>query len=278
MATTDDRRLARFVFLLTIPIALVSCGLWLDDEARIERARVALDNQQYSAAIIDLKNVLRNTPDSAVARKLLGLALAANGDPDGAEKELQLALDLGQPLAEFRVALVQARLATGQPEQALHIADPAAAADDAQAFRLWLYRGDAQADLDEVADALRSYEQAGALNIDKATAMLRAVEIYWGAGNLGDAKTFTESALLNDPGNVDAHLTLGEILLEMGDPQAAEETLTNALSVLWLDPEDRGYLLESLTDAHLAQGDVGAARKTSDQVAGGSTRIPSSSR
>jgi len=222
MASINYRRLGRQIFLLTFPIALISCGLWLDDEARIARARVALDNQQYSAAIIDLKNVLQNTPDNAAARKLLGLALSANGEPEAAEEDLQRALELGQPLEELRVA---------------------------------------------AADALRSYQQAEELNIDKATALLRAVELYWGAGNLRDAKMFTELALLEDPGNIDGHLTLGAILLDIGNAQAAEETLTSALTTLQLDPVDRGYLLETLIETYLAQGDVGAAREASNQVA-----------
>jgi tetratricopeptide (TPR) repeat protein len=236
VATTNAARSSRLALVLTLPIVIVACGLWLDDEARIERAQVALDNQQYSAAVIDLKTVLRKAPDNAVARKLLGRALAASGEFEAAEKHLQRALDQGQPLDDFRLVLAEARLGTGQPEQALDIADPTAAADDKEAFFLWLYRGDAQAELGGIVDALRSYEQAERLDIDKATALLRAAELYWGAGNLGDAKAFTESALLDDPGNLDAHLTLGAILLELENWQEAEEKLTHTLTALPLDP------------------------------------------
>ena len=59
-------------------------------------------------AIIDLKNVLRSTPHNGRARKLLGLALAATYDFEAAEKELRRALELGEPLNEFRVVLAEA--------------------------------------------------------------------------------------------------------------------------------------------------------------------------
>lgn len=267
MATTSAARSSRLALILTLPIVIVACGLWLGDEARIARAQVALDNQQYSAAIIDLKTVLQNAPDNAVARKLLGRALAASGEFEAAEKHLQRALEQGQPLDDFRTALAEAWLGTGQPERALVIADPTAAADDKEAFLLWLYRGDAQAELGGTVDALRNYENAAHLNIDKATALLRAAELYWGAGNLRDAKTFTESALLDDPGNLDAHLTLGAILFDLENWQEAERKLSQMLMALQLDPMDRGYVLASLAEAHLAQDDVAAARQASDRVA-----------
>ncbi|MGI9235435.1 MAG: tetratricopeptide repeat protein [Woeseiaceae bacterium] len=267
MATSNAARSSRLLLVLSLTLALVACGLWLDDEAMIERAQVALDNEQYSAAIIDLKAVLQNAPDNAAARKLLGRALAASGEFEAAENHLQRALDQGQPLDEFRLALAEARLETGQAEQALVIADPTAAADDKEAFYLWLYRGDAQAELGGIVDALRSYEQAKHLDIDKAMALLRAAEIYWNAGNLEDAKAFTELALVDDPDNLDAHLTLGPILLEMEKPKEAEEKLTHTLTALQLDPEDRGYILGSLVEAHLAQENVAAAREASERVA-----------
>jgi len=267
VTSSDNGHLRRLAIFLVIQVSVVSCGLGLDDDARMMRAQAALDSEQYPAAVIDLKSVLRNTPDNALARKLLGLALTANGEPEAAEKELQRALELGQPLSGFRVALAEARLATGQAELALDIADPDAAADDHEAFLLWLYRGDAQADLGEAADALRSYQQAEDLNIDKATALLRAVELYWGADELEVAKGYSETALQHDPANVDAHLTLGAILLDMDNPQGAEETLTRAVTTVQADAVDEGYLLAYLTEAHLAQADVAAARDTASQVA-----------
>ena len=151
-----------------MPLAIAACGYWLDDEVKVERARVALENQQYSAAIIDAKSVLLNAPDNAVARVVLGRALAANGEFEAAESHLQQALVQGQPIDDFRVALAQARLMTGQPEQALMIADPSAAANEKEALLLWLYRGDALADLGKSADALRG--DSGALrSVDSST-------------------------------------------------------------------------------------------------------------
>ncbi len=245
---------------ILLPITMAACGLWLDDEAKIERSRLALEGQQYSAVILDMKNVLQESPDNAVARNLLGRALAASGDLAGAENQLRRALELGQPLEDFRIAFAEALVATGKLQQALDIADPTAAANDREAALLWLYRGDAQAGLGNVAEALRSYQQAQRLGGHEAEALLRAAELYWGAGNFKDARAFAESALLTEPGNLDAHLTFVAILMELRRWQEAEDKLNRALSELQLDPFDGGYVLAALAEVHLAQDDIAAAR------------------
>ena len=267
MANTDARYLARLALILTLSAATASCGLWLDDEARMQRARDALENEEYSAAIIDLKNLLQKTPDDPVARKLLGLALVANGAPEDAEKELRLALQMGQPLDEMRVALAEAYVATGQPDLALEIAEPGLAGDEREMFYLWLYRGDALAQLGRAANALRSFEQAAALNIDKATALVRAAEIYWDSGSLRDALSYAEQAVLEDPDSIDGRLTLSGIYLDMEEPQSAEETLLGIPVTAQYGPVDQGYVFYYLSEARLAQGDPDAARHALGRVA-----------
>jgi len=267
VANTDARWPARLALILTLSIVTVSCGLWLDDEARVQRARDALENEQYAAAIIDLKNVLRNNPDNVVARKLLGLTFMANGDPEDAEKELRVALELGIPLDEIRIALAEAYVATGKSELALEIAQPGQAGDATEAFLLWLIRGDAQADLGRSVNALRSFEQAAALDTDNATVLLRVAEIYWNAGNLQDASRYAEKAILDDPDNVDGQLTLSGIYLDMKNPQLARETLLNIPVTAQHNSTDQGYILYYLSEAYLAEGDKDAARRALDRAA-----------
>lgn len=252
---------------LTLPLLAVACGFLMDDEAKIERARAALGAQQYSAAIIDAKSVLLNAPENAVAWELLGRSLAANGEFEAAEEHLQRALDLGRPLNDFRLALVQARLETGQAKRALAIADPAQAADDGEAFYLWLYRGDAQYELDKTVDALRSYERAEQMFVDNASARLRAAELFWNEGNFPAAEELTKSALLDDPANLDAHLTLVAILMDRQAWQEAKEQLDHLLATLQLQPMSEGYVLAALAESCLALGEVVAARAATDRVA-----------
>ena len=256
-ATARASWLTRVLFLT---MAVVACGPWLGDEARIERAREAFDDQQYAAAIIDTKSVLMHAPDNVAARVLLG-------DFEAAESHLLKALEQGQPIDPIRVVLLQTWLMTGQPERALAIADPAAATDTGEAFFIWLYRGDALADTGSTADALRAYQQAERLSVDTATARLRAAELYWGEGNLADARTFAESALSDDPENFSAHLTLGAILLDAGNWQEAQAALTRANADLPLDDESRGYVLAYLAQVHIEQGNLAAAREAVDRVA-----------
>lgn len=253
--------------LFLVGLTISACGLGLDDDDRIVRAQAAFEEQEYVAAIIDLKTVIQNSPENAQARMMLGLAQAANGDLVSAASQFQRAFDLGQPLADYRVPFAEALLATGQPERVLEIADPIAATNDAEAFELFLLRGDALLEFGAIVDALRSFAQAKDLNIDNASALLRSVEVFWGQENFRDAREFADRAVADDSANIDAQLTLGAILLDMSESRRAENVFRNGLSTLQLNAEERGYFLSYLAEAHLAQGDLSAARTAAEQVA-----------
>ena len=265
--TIPDLKLVPLSVLFLVALTISACGLALDDDDRMVRAQAAFEEQEYVAAIIDLKTVIQNSPENAQARMMLGLAQAADGDLVSAASQFQKAFDLGQPLADYRVPFAEALLATGQPERVLEIADPIAAINDAEAFELFLLRGDALLESGAIVGALRSFAQAKELNIDNASAFLRSAEVYWGQGNLRDAREFADRAVADDSANIDAQLTLGAILLDMSESRRAENVFRNGLSTLQLNAEERGYFLSYLAEAHLAQGDLSAARTAAEQVA-----------
>ena len=257
---------ARPAVLTAILLLLSSCGVALDDDARMERARVAYEEARYAATIVDTKTVLRNTPSDTQARALLGRALAENGEFEEALRHLEQALEEGHPLGDFHLQLVAARLYSGQAESALAIAEPETATDDFEAFRLWIYRGDAQFELGLIVDALRSYAEADGLYVDSSKARIRAAEVHWYQGNFDAARNFVEGALEEEPDNVDAVLMLGDILAETERWSTAEQVLTDALNELTLDSLSEGYLHASLVQVFLASGDVNAARRAVERV------------
>ncbi|MDP2263603.1 MAG: PEP-CTERM system TPR-repeat protein PrsT [Hydrogenophaga sp.] len=88
-----------------------------DPQKMLESARTYLDKDDQAAAIIQLKNALQENPELAEARFLLGKALWLNGDPVGAETELQKAQDLGHPGDELTTLLVRTRVAQAKYRQ-----------------------------------------------------------------------------------------------------------------------------------------------------------------
>ncbi|MFZ2857304.1 XrtA/PEP-CTERM system TPR-repeat protein PrsT [Acidovorax sp.] len=82
------------VATLAVALLVSACGSGNPD-ALMASAQDYLARNDAPAAIIQLKNVLKDHPDSAKARLLLGQALQLSGDMAGAETEFRKAQDLG---------------------------------------------------------------------------------------------------------------------------------------------------------------------------------------
>jgi putative PEP-CTERM system TPR-repeat lipoprotein len=75
---------------------LVACSQQSSDEYMM-RAKAAIDKNDNDAAVIELKNAIRQAPDIAEARFLLGQVYLKQGAYKFAEKELAKALELNYP-------------------------------------------------------------------------------------------------------------------------------------------------------------------------------------
>ncbi|WP_027994468.1 XrtA/PEP-CTERM system TPR-repeat protein PrsT [Simplicispira psychrophila] len=104
--------------IATLAVALLAsaCGRSSPDEL-MASAETYLNRQDAPAAIIQLKNALQVSPDSARARFLLGQALQASGDVAGAETEYKKAQKLGYAPEEVIPPLANALLLQGNYSQ-----------------------------------------------------------------------------------------------------------------------------------------------------------------
>ncbi len=133
----------------------------------------ALSYQQQGepkSAIIQLKNLLREEPDNAEARLLLGTLYLQTGQYQGAEKELKRAKTLqsqdpGLALLLGRSLLGQRRFSEAR-EQLLGL-DPD---DPAQAAERWLLLGHSYSALRQLDQAEQAYRQAETLAVTTASA------------------------------------------------------------------------------------------------------------
>ena len=117
----DYTRLSK-ILPLALTILIVGCAP--KGEALYARAEKSLGKGDVRAAIIDLKALIQTEPQNGKARALLGIAMLANGDPSGAEIELQKAADLGAPKDMLLVPNCRVLLAKGEPEKVLEGCKP----------------------------------------------------------------------------------------------------------------------------------------------------------
>lgn len=177
-----------------------------------------------AAAIPELKRHLVLAPDDAPARVRLGEALLAEGDAEGAVRQLERALQADPEAEGLWLVLARALEATGRPGRA------------ASALREHLRRhpDDAQvhgslAELLQIGafydEALRHAEQAAALLFgqkDAVPAILRAVELCRAKGLEERALLHLSRALRASPGEPRLLFALRALYIDLGD----EESLT----------------------------------------------------
>jgi putative PEP-CTERM system TPR-repeat lipoprotein len=95
-------------------VALTACTAEKSVKDSLADAEAALAQNETATLFIEAKRALQSDPESAPARRLLGLALLRSGDAVGAEAALRRALKLGQPTEQTVPALASSLLAQGQ--------------------------------------------------------------------------------------------------------------------------------------------------------------------
>lgn len=185
------------------PIATLLCAVLIvsgcgreNSENLLASAKEYLAKKDDKAAVIQLKNVLQDKPDSAEARFLLGRALLQGGDAKAAAIELQKALDLKYPAEQAVPLLAQALVAAY----------------------------DHRAVLAKFADASLPQPQANAdLKVAVATA-------HAGKGERDKARAALQAALRAVPGHAAALVLEARLDAAAGKPDQALATLDRVLA------------------------------------------------
>ena len=222
-----------FVPAATLAMALLvsACGSDSPD-ALLASAQDYLSRNDAPAAIIQLKNVLKDRPDSAKARLLLGQALQATGDIAGAETEFRKAQDLGAAPDEVVPQLAQALLLGKQfgkittDYALLQLASaPAQASLKTTVAIAWLRQGQE--------DKFRaSIDQALKAKADHVPALIELVRASAQRGNIDEALAGLDKIPRQSSGADEAHKLRGDLLLYgKRDMDAAMVAYRDALQV-----------------------------------------------
>ena len=222
-----------FVPAATLAMALLvsACGSDSPD-ALLASAQDYLSRNDAPAAIIQLKNVLKDRPDSAKARLLLGQALQATGDIAGAETEFRKAQDLGAAPDEVVPQLAQALLLGKQfgkittDYALLQLASaPAQASLKTTVAIAWLRQGQEE-------KFRASIDQALKAKADHVPALIELVRASAQRGNIDEALAGLDKIPRQSSGADEAHKLRGDLLLYgKRDMDAAMVAYRDALQV-----------------------------------------------
>ena len=254
-----------FVPAATLAMALLvsACGSDSPD-ALLASAQDYLSRNDAPAAIIQLKNVLKDRPDSAKARLLLGQALQATGDIAGAETEFRKAQDLGAAPDEVVPQLAQALLLGKQfgkittDYALLQLASaPAQASLKTTVAIAWLRQGQEEKFRASIDEALKA-------KADHVPALIELVRASAQRGNIDEALAGLDKIPRQSSGADEAHKLRGDLLLYgKRDMDAAMVAYREALQVNPSYLEGQAAVVQLL----LLQGKTEAAAEALQRLA-----------
>ena len=237
---------------------MVSACSGENPDALVASAQDYLSRNDVPAAIIQLKNALKANPNSAKARLMLGQALLASGDAEGAITEFTKAKDQGIPADEVVPQLVQALLQGRQfSKVTTEFASQQLGNEEAQAALkthmavAWLGQGERNKARESANEALKA-------KADYAPALLQLARISAAGGDLDGALAGLEKVSRQSAVAPEALKLRGDLLLY--GKQDREGALAAYQDALKIDPaykEGQAGLIELL----LVQGKIDAAEK-----------------
>jgi tetratricopeptide (TPR) repeat protein len=228
-----------------------------DTPALLARAQIALDGRDPGSAIIDLRTVLRDQPDSPRVVASLADAHVANSEPALAREAIGKAIDLFPKNADLRLVLVDFLVQTNDIPGAAKAIDDAVKALPAN-FRLLDRKAVFEAAQRKWAAAEITASQINAAFPDNGTGYFRQGQIYYGQGKLDKAAGAFEQALKKSPRELPILIGLVNVLAEQGKREAAMSHIATALTAQPANPmlhilQGEGYVsLRKPADAERA--------------------------
>jgi cellulose synthase operon protein C len=214
------------------------------------RAGIEMDENNFDAAISDLRTVQRDSPDAAGASYMLAMAHERAGQPELAEEQFQKAFNsskssstYGIPYAQFLTRrkqpdraekvlesmieanptddsitryLAQSKIARGDIAGAQALADKAKNKTNATAIGDQIL-GDISASKKDFNQSINAYKRAQAASPNDARPLVEVVRAYLQAGKNKEAIEYVNEIVAKKPDNVDAKLMLAQLYITNGD-------------------------------------------------------------
>ena len=177
--------------LVVTAVLLAACSP--KGEALYQRAEKSLTAGEINAAVIDLKNLVKDEPQNGKARALLAAALVQGGDIGGAAIEIQKAKDLGAPAESLLVPECRVMVAKSEFEQALEKCKPEGTTGNVKT-EMQIAQGRALLGLERAAEAKPQFEAAHAADANNLEALLGLAGATYALEGLPAAKAVMEKA------------------------------------------------------------------------------------
>lgn len=229
---------------------------------RLQAAKAMLEASKANEAVIELKVLLQDEPNSAEARFLLGRAILSLGNPREAVVELRKAVELNSTNPEAIPLLARAMLEAHQHKALINEWGAAELPDDQAQATLRATLALAYSREGDAARANAAIDEAFAKAPHHPTVLLAKARILGGAGKAAEALTLVDEAAKLEPKSPEAWMLKADLLLlGVRDRAKAREAYR---TVLTLQPAN---LVAHMTLFGLAAVDGDAQAMRAQQLA-----------
>ena len=163
----------RFITTLAAIAVLAACGK-KDSAEHYQDAQNYLANQQYNAAVIELRSAVQQDPDDARFRLALGQALMGAGDIASAERELERALEYGAAHEDVALPLIQSHYMAANHSAVLQLLTDSTELSPRTTALLNSYRALSELELGDTPAAMVHLEQLAASDEADVQALAQA--------------------------------------------------------------------------------------------------------
>ncbi|MDG3088291.1 PEP-CTERM system TPR-repeat protein PrsT [Vibrio hannami] len=209
-----------------------------------------LASNEVNAAIIELKNAIKYSPQEAKPRLILGEIYLKQGNFVSAEKELSRALQLGTPKEQVVPLLARALIVGGKNEQALDLINETFPSSDSSNTETQAFKVIAELNLGMVEDAKRSFQPVSNAQSKELYARLAEARIAAADSNPDLSLSIINSILDSSTDNSDVWLLKGHIESSLGDYEASVDSYKKAYD---LSPAAHQFTLFIARNLVLAQ-------------------------
>ena len=259
-------RLLRFIIFVLPGLTACNNGHTMTEKEYIAKASTFVEQGNFNAASIELKNALLKNPKSAEARWMLGNVYLETGNGASAEKELRRARELGVSDAPVLPLLARALLMEGKPKAVFDLEIPPNL-PPASRSQVLTSQGLAYLESDDLVAAEKALIEAARSGKDDPYLQVAQARLAAAKGDLDDAVGIVTATLKANPEYAPGWSFLGELQQFRGNAAQAEEAFSKAIALGNATPDNlfnRSLVRIALKQLDGAAADIAQLKKLYD--------------
>ncbi len=201
--------LNRSLIVLAIAVSIQSCSDNKTDTEYLNEAAALVEQKEPNAAIIELKNGIKQSPSNPEFRIMLGELYASQGLYVSAEKELKKALDSGGSKQKVLPSLLRSLAKQNKFTEVLSTLNDAEVAQDDPLF--YMYEAIAYVRLNQLDKAELAVAKAQDISNESAYTYLGKAFLYQEEAELNETIELVNKAIEIEPGLTEAYVLLGQL-------------------------------------------------------------------